>query len=123
MNSLHQRPNKNKELVLFVKWLEFLKWLLPVLEKFPKKSRFTITSRIENIALDIVELLITAKYQKEKRHLLEKANICLEKMRVLFRISHDMKLISTKAYNFSAKGINEVGILLGGWLKQQKGRR
>ena len=50
MNSLHKPPHKNKELVLFVKWLEFLKWLLPALEKFPKKSRFTMTSRIENLA-------------------------------------------------------------------------
>ena len=123
MNSLRQPPNKNGELPIFVKWLEFLKWLLPSLEKFPKKSRFTITNRIENLALDIVELLIEAKYQKEKVHLLKKANLCLEKIRVLFRICHDMKLFSTKAYNFSAKGINEVGILLGGWLKQQKGRR
>ena len=123
MNNLRQPLNKSEELIIFVKWLEFLKWLLPTLEKFPKKSRFTITSRIENLALDIVELLIEAKYQKEKKHLLERTNLYLEKMRVLFRISHDMKLISTKAYNFSSKRINEVGILLGGWLKQQKGRR
>ena len=123
MNSLRQAPSKNKELILFVKWLEFLKWLLPALEKFPKKSRFTITNRIGNLALDIVELFIEAKYQKEKIHLLKKANLYLEKIRVLFRISHDMKFISTKAYNFSSKGINEIGILLGGWLKQQKARR
>ncbi|MCZ0931661.1 MAG: diversity-generating retroelement protein Avd [Oligoflexia bacterium] len=122
MKSLRQ-PQQNEELILFVKWLEFLKWLLPALEKFPKKSRFTITNRIENLALDIVELFIEAKYQKEKVHLLKKANLYLEKIRVLFRISYDRKLFSTKAYNFSAKGINEVGILLGGWLKQQKARR
>ena len=123
MNSLRRPPNKNEEFILFVKWLEFLKWLLQALEKFPKKSRFTITNRIENLALDIVELFIEAKYQKEKRHLLKKANLCLEKIRVLFRISHDMKLTSTRAYNFSAKSINEVGALLGGWLKQQEGRK
>ena len=123
MNSLRKPPHKNKELVLFVKWLEFLKWLLPALDKFPKKSRFTMTSRIENLALDIVELLITAKYQREKRHLLKQIDLCLEKMRILFRISHDMKLISTKAYNFSAKSINEAGMMLGGWLKQQKDNR
>ena len=123
MDSLKKPFCKDEELPIFVKWLEFLKWLLPTLEKFPKKSRFTITSRIENLAFDIVELLITARYQKEKRHLLEKVNICLEKMRVLFRISHDMKLTSTRAYNFSSKNINEVGMMFGGWLKQQKGRK
>lgn len=123
MNTLHNRPHKNEELSLFVKWLEFLNWFLPTLEKFPKKSRFTITNRMENIALDIVELLIEAKYQREKKFLLKKINLCLEKMRILLRVSHEMKLISTKSYNFATKRINETGMMLGGWLKQQKGRK
>lgn len=120
MSTQHSDPNKNKELPIFVKWLEFLKWLLPTLEKFPKKSRFTITNRIENMALDIVELLIEAKYSKEKRPILRKINLHLEKIRILLRISHEIKLISTKSYNFAGKGINDVGIMLGGWLKQQE---
>ena len=122
MNNPHNHSRKNEELSLFVKWLEFLKWFLPTLEKFPKKSRFTITNRIENMALDIVEFLIEAKYQREKRVVLKKVNLSLEKMRVLLRISHDAKLISTKSYNFATKSINEVGMMLGGWLKQQKDR-
>ena len=122
MNTLYNRPRKNEELSLFVKWLEFLKWFLPTLEKFPKKSRFTITNRMENIALDIVECLIEAKYQKEKKLVLKKVNFSLEKMRILLRISHDAKLISTKSYNFATKSINETGMMLGGWLKQQKDR-
>ncbi len=116
-------PRKNKELSLFVKWLEFLKWLLPTLEKFPKKSRFTVTNRIENIALDIVEFLVEAKYQSEKKLLLKKINLSLEKMRVLFRISHDARLISAKSYHFATKNINSAGKELGGWLKQQKDRK
>lgn len=122
MSTQHSNPNKNKELPIFVKWLEFLKWLLPTLEKFPKKSRFTITNRIENMALDIVELLIEAKYSKEKRPILRKINLYLEKIRILLRISHEIKHISTKSYNFASKGINDVGIMLGGWIKQQEKR-
>ena len=109
----------NRDLPIFVKWLEFLKWFLPTLEKFPKKARFTITNRIENMALDIVELLIEARYLKEKKSLLRKVNLYLEKIRILLRISHEAKMISTKAYNFASKSINEVGAMLGGWLKQQ----
>lgn len=120
MNTLYNHPHENKELSIFVKWLEFLKWFLPTLEKFPKKSRFTVTNRIENMALDIVELLIEAKYRRDKKLILKKINLCLEKIRILLRISHGTQLISTKSYNFAVKSINEVGMMLGGWLKQQK---
>ena len=119
MNLQNNQFRRNEELPIFVKWLEFLKWLLPTLEKFPKKSRFTITNRVENMALDIVEFLIEAKYSKEKRPILRRANLYLEKMRILLRISHETKLFSTKSYNFASKNINEVGAMLGGWLKQQ----
>ena len=122
MNTQHSNPRKNEELPIFVKWLEFLKWFFPTLEKFPKKARFTITSRIENIALDIVELLIEAKYSREKKPILRKINLYLEKIRILLRISHETKLISTKSYNFASRGINEVGMMLGGWLRQQERR-
>jgi hypothetical protein len=121
MNISHDHLRENEELSIFVKWTEFLKWFLPTLEKFPKKSRFTITNRIENMALDIVELLIEAKYKKEKKFILKKVNLQLEKIRILLRISCEEKLISTKSYNFAVKSINEVGMMLGGWLKQQKG--
>ena len=56
MSKQDSKSHQSDELLIFVKWIEFLKWFLPALEKFPKKSRFTITNRVENIALDIVEL-------------------------------------------------------------------
>ena len=74
------------------------------------------------MTLDIVELLIEAKYSREKKSILRKINLCLEKIRILLRISHETKLVSTKSYNFASKGINEVGMMLGGWLKQQDKR-
>ena len=43
------------DLPIFVKWVEFLKWFLPTVEKFPKRVRFTFADRINNLALDIVE--------------------------------------------------------------------
>ena len=120
--NIQTNERQGNELTVFVKWLEFLKWFLPVLEKFPKKARFTITSRIENCALDIVEYLIEAKYSREKRQILRKVNLHLEKIRILLRISYETKLMPTKSYHHANKLINEVGMMIGGWLKQQERR-
>ncbi len=114
---LSNKTNSGKELPIFVKWLEFLKWFLPTLEKFPKKFRFTLSTRMENLSLELVELLIEAKYSKEKGVFLRKANLNLEKIRILMRISHELKIMPTKSYHFASKQINEVGTMLGGWMK------
>ena len=111
------------DLPIFVKWLEFLKWFLPTLEKFPKKYRFTMTDRMINMALDVVELLAEARYSREKRAILGRANLKLEKMRVLMRLSHQERLCSGRAYQFACKKINETGTMLGGWIKAQEKRR
>jgi hypothetical protein len=39
---------------------QFLAWLVPTIEKFPKSHKFTIGDRIEMIALDVLEALIEA---------------------------------------------------------------
>lgn len=103
---------------VFQKWNEILDWILDTSEKFPKNSRFTFSTRIINLSLSILELLIEAIYDSDNRKtLLKKINIELEKLRVFFRLSHSRKYISTKQYNFISKQINGFGKMIGGWIK------
>ena len=44
-----------EDLPIFTAWMQFLEWLLPATEKFPKRVRFTFADRINNLALDIAE--------------------------------------------------------------------
>ncbi|MCP4399317.1 MAG: diversity-generating retroelement protein Avd [bacterium] len=111
---------RSEDPIVFVKWMEFLKWLLPLLEKFPKRVRFTVSSRIENLALDLVEDLIEARYTHQKQQILRRANLRLDKLRVLLRISCEQRYISYKAYEYAIRAINEVGRMLGGWMKERE---
>ena len=36
---------KGEELPVFVAWMDFLSWLLPTTEKFPRRVRFTFADR------------------------------------------------------------------------------
>ncbi len=114
--------NRLDEPVIFGKWLEFLKWLFPITEKFPRRVRFTFADRIDHLALDIVEDLVEARYSKDKRAVLARGNLKLEKLRVLLRISHEMRYLSNNSYEFASKGLAETGRMLGGWIKQQEER-
>ncbi|MBT3196080.1 MAG: diversity-generating retroelement protein Avd [Gammaproteobacteria bacterium] len=110
----------NQDLPVFVKWIDFLEWLLPVTERFPKRVRFSFSERINQLALDIVEDLVEARYSNNKREILRRANLRLEKLRVLLRISNKQKFLDYKRYEYAMQEINQVGKMLGGWLKQQQ---
>lgn len=108
---------------LFVLWYEFSKWLLEKTEKFPKKVRFSFSNRIDNLALNIVEGLIEARYSTKKNDILRQIDLSMEKLRVLLRMCHDLTYLDHKGYEFASKKINEAGKMVGGWRKHQEGKR
>jgi hypothetical protein len=97
-----------------VHWMAFLAWLLPTTEKFPHKVPFTFRNRIDNLALDIVEDLVEARYSREKRAALAHANVCLEKLRVLLRLCHTLGYLSHQRYEHAMRMLHEIGSMLGG---------
>lgn len=112
----------HEELPIFVRWSRFIGWLLAKTEKFPRRARFTFSSRLDNMALDIVEKIIEATYSHDKIQILKSINFDLEKMRIILRISHEQKFMSTRAYEYAIKELYETGRMLGGWIKEQQKR-
>jgi hypothetical protein len=104
------------------KCYDLLKWLAPTVSKFPRDQRYAIGQRIENKLLDILDLLLEANYSKEKLTTLRNANLGLEQLRYLIRLSFDLRFINLKRYEYASKEINEIGKLVGGWIKQQIAR-
>lgn len=119
MKSEQQVTANHSDLPIFVKWYELLQWLLPVTERFPKRVRFTFSDRINQLALDLIEDLVEARYGRDKRVILQRANVRLEKLRVLLRLCHNLHYLDYKRYEKVSRDINEVGKMLGGWLRQQ----
>lgn len=109
-----------KDLPIFIKWMDFVKWLLVTLDGFPKKARFNFSDRLTNLSLEIVEDLVEARYNKNKTAVLRRANMNIEKIRILMRICFELRFLSRQSYEHSAVLINEVGKMLGGWMKQQQ---
>ncbi len=97
-------------------------WYSPKISQYPKKYKYTIGERITNTQLAILERIIEAKYSTvgKKKHFLRQANLNLEKLRFLVRLSKDLQCISIKEFEFISKNINEIGQMVGGWEKWSK---
>ena len=52
---------------------DLLKWSIPAIKKFPRDQRFMLGDRIENHILDVLELLISARYSRDKINYLKKS--------------------------------------------------
>ena len=100
---------------------QFLIWLIPTVEKFPRAQKFLLGDRIQATALDVLEALIDATYTKDRRGYLARANLGIEKLRFLFRLAASLKYLDIKRYTYAARQLDEIGRMVGGWSKGQNG--
>ena len=95
-------------------------WLYPTINKFPKSQRFVLGQRIENSILQILEGIIEANQEVNKLVYLKRISVELDKLRILIRLSKDLKFVSIRQYEFAAEKVNEIGKMLGGWIKSSR---
>lgn len=70
--------------------------------------------------MDVIEDLIEARYSRKDRDaVLKRANLRLEKLRVMLRLSHKMRYLSYESHSYAMRAINETGRMLGGWRKHE----
>lgn len=94
--------------------------LVPQTSKFPRSQRYLLGERLEATSCDVLEILLEACYAQNKLVLLQQANIKLEKIRYFNRLCKDLKLTNLHKYEVISKMVNDIGVQLGGWIKQQK---
>ena len=108
--------------VVFSHWETFLSWLFDRTQKLPRRLRFTFTTRIDNLALDVFELLVEARYTRERAPMLRRVNLNLEKLRLLLRLIHDQGHLDRKAFAYAMREIDTIGRMVGGWLRHAEKR-
>src|SRR5208282_2238982 len=108
---------RTDELTVITKTYDLILWSCNHTGKFPRNHRFVLGERIERNLYDLLETLIQAKYTRERQPLLEKANLMLEILRFQMRLAKDLQCLKVESYGFAAMAIDEIGKLIGGWIK------
>ena len=96
---------------------EASKWICRKVEELPRSYRFTLGDRMINSSLDLYLLLVEAQYSRDKRRILKQANLELEKLRHLWRLSQELTDLSLKSYHYICAELDQVGKMIGGWQK------
>lgn len=108
-----------EQMVIFTRTYDFLSWLLPLAESFPRSQRFVVTARLQCAAMNFQERIIEANSRRGKQRFdkLQEADAELLKVRLYLRLCERWNWIKAGQYRHASGMVAELGRLLGGWIK------
>ena len=118
---MKKRSGNRSELTILTKTYDLILWTANHTCRFPRNHRHVLGTRIEDKLYDILDLLIDAKFSRQRREQLDETNRHLEKLRFLLRLARDLKCLEVSSYGFGTKAVDEIGRLVGGWLRSSDG--
>jgi hypothetical protein len=110
-----------QELKVIQDFYDFTLWLIGHTEKFPRHHRYSLGVAMENRLQRILELLLRAKFSRQKASFFKDANIELEVLRFQVRLSKDLKALPAKSHCHAAERMQGIGAQIGGWLARKGG--
>lgn len=107
---------KNK-LILFQKTYDFLVYFYPSINRIPKSHRQVLGKNLEKLCIELLLLIMAANKERdlERKNLQKQISDKLDYLRILVRLSKDLKFMSVKQYALTAEKLNELGKILNGW--------
>ncbi len=122
MNARRPTDNSRRTGPALEKAYQFVLWLVPTVDKFPRSQKFLLGDRIESAALDIIEGLVEATYSRDANPVLARVSLSIEKLRLLLRLAMDLHHLDERRYEHGARSLDEIGRLVGGWMKTRDAR-
>lgn len=119
---IQNSPNSKNDLPIIHKLIETYKLWQEFLPNFPKSSKYTLGEKIDRYFLETIELIYLASYQSPENKLVyvEKSSTKLDLAKFLLRISWEIKSFDNKKYILISEKLDEIGKMLGGWIRQIK---
>lgn len=108
------------DIPIFSRLYDFYKNLTPVITTFPKTKRYTLGQKLDNITLEMFELLFSVPLSSDKSSTLRKISVKLDLLKILLRLAKDTQAMPNKIYLALQAILQEVGKMLGGWIRATK---
>jgi len=112
------------DIPIFNKAYELYKTFYGYRSTVSRQDRYTLWQRGETTILDILEgILLASQFAKvEKLPVLQNVSLKVNFLRIFVRLTKDVKAIDNKKHLRLQEMIDEIGRMLGGWIKSTKER-
>ena len=111
-----------EELKILQKTYDMIKYGNQCLLQFPRAERYALAAEIKQSMYKILRLIIQANKQRNKRQLQIEIDTELDVLRTFIRLAADKQTayLPLRKYEIWSKQLNEIGKMLGGWMKATK---
>jgi hypothetical protein len=96
---------------------DFAVALYGYVNRFPRMHKLLLGRELMGLALRLLVTLVTANRRRDKVPELEEASGVVDALRITLRLSMRLGLLSHKGYEALSRDLDEIGRMLGGWLK------
>ena len=119
MNSSNPPPANQFGLSIIQKLVGAYKLWHEFVPDLPKNSRYTLGQKIDFLFLDVIENTIKAGYSGkiEKEIFLKRGSVKLDLLKFFLQLSWQIKSLEDKKYIRLSEKLDEIGRMLGGWIK------
>lgn len=110
---------------LYTLLMDLTGWTMDRTADIPKNARFTFGQRIDNLTLDALQSAVKALRSQPGKLRLEAQqalDLCLEQLRVLWRLVHRRSWISQQQLLHVQGRLEEAGKMVGGWMRKGEGK-
>ncbi len=116
-------PNGVKnEISIVHKIIESYKLFNEYLKSFPRSEKYTLGEKIKNLVIELLIIALKSAYlsKDKKLPLLNKIDNRIFILKTLIRLAKETKSLDIKKYICLEERLQEIGKMLGGWIKSIK---
>lgn len=109
-----------KNLKVYQKTYDMIEYGYVALKQFPRSEKHTFVAEIKETMMTILRLIVSTNKKYYKKTTMRELDTELEMLRTYIRLAKDLEFLPFKKYEIWSKKVNEIGKLIGGWLKSIK---
>lgn len=110
-------------MVVHTRARELLIWLVPHVSGWPREHRHTVTAHVVTLSMQTHDTLIAARHgtPAQRTESLRQADIHLDQLRQYLQLAWQWQWLSDGQYQHVSRLTAELGRLIGGWRRAQRG--
>lgn len=111
----------SEDLKIKTKVEDCLEWSYGALRHFPKHERHVLAAEIRSALWQLLRLVVTCNRRYYKKTTLQDLDVELDLLRSQVRLAHRLRYIDIRKYETWSRQLDEIGRMVGGWLRSQRG--
>lgn len=110
-------PPKVTDLLIRQKTEAMIEYAYIALRQFPAHERHVLSAEIRQRLWNLLHLIVLAHKRYHKKNALQDLDAQVDLLRSQVRLAHSMGYINAQKYETWARHNDEIGRMVGGWLK------